>query len=115
MSRSKAVPKACTGVKGKCDNFAVEFEKLLLKKRVKGKRLCVKSKTGFVASLNYKNISTNGSHFAVQVGELVFDNLYPDGIPAKEWLDDLGIGEDPNINMKIEDMTGDYNGCIQPK
>jgi hypothetical protein len=34
-------------------------------------------------------ISGNGFHQAVQVGDLVFDNLHPDGIPCERWLEDL--------------------------
>ncbi len=31
-----------------------------------------------------------GVHMAIQVGEMVFDNLTPDGLPYEEWPNDLG-------------------------
>ena len=36
-----------------------------------------------------RNISTNGTHRAVRVGNTVFDNLHPNGIPFDQWLNDL--------------------------
>ncbi|MBL4828265.1 MAG: hypothetical protein JKY66_11245 [Spongiibacteraceae bacterium] len=110
-SLAAMVPKSCVG-NLKCDKFTLEYEKLLLSNKVKGKRLCVKSATGRLASLKDKIISTNGSHFAVQVGELVFDNNNPNGIKYSSWADDIGVGEDPRINIKSEAMTGGRNGCI---
>jgi RHS repeat-associated protein len=90
---AKAVPKACVG-KYLCKEFAQSFEEILIKKGVKGKRLCVKSKSKYgIHSLENGNISTNGEHVAVQVGELVFDSVFPDGIPYAEWIDDIGANE----------------------
>ena len=46
-------------------------------------------------------ISENGFHRAVQVGDLVFDNLRPNGMPYQQWLEDLhtpfefALEEDP--------------------
>ena len=112
---AKAVPSVCKG-KYVCDDFAVEFEKLLLERGVVGKRLCVKSKrSNFIGSIMYGNISKNNQHFAVQIGEMVFDNLNPEGIPFAEWADDIGINDGIGIEVSSEDMTGNYNGCIPGK
>jgi hypothetical protein len=105
------VPKSCVG-NFKCDKFTLEYEKLLLSSKVKGKRLCVSSATGRLESLKDKMISTNGNHFAVQVGELVFDNNNPNGLKYSEWADDIGVGEDPRIGIKSESMSGKRNGCM---
>ena len=52
-------------------------------------------------------------HFAVQVGEMVFDNLNPDGIPFSEWADDIGIYDGIGVNLSEENMTGNRGGCIK--
>jgi hypothetical protein len=44
------------------------------------------------------------------VGELVFDNLYPNGIPLAEWKRDLGIGMFDDIDMTQEDIG--TPGCL---
>jgi hypothetical protein len=112
---AKAVPKACTG-KYVCDDFAVEFERLLLKKGVKGKRLCVKStRAPFVGSLRHGNVSKNNQHFAVQIGEMVFDSINPNGVPYAEWANDIGVNDGIGIRVSSEGMTGTYNGCIPGK
>ncbi|MES9854782.1 MAG: RHS repeat-associated core domain-containing protein [Candidatus Thiodiazotropha sp. L084R] len=112
---AKAVPKTCTG-KYVCDDFAVEFERLLLKKGVKGKRLCVKStRAPFVGSLRHGNISKNDQHFAVQIGEMVFDSVNPNGVPYAEWANDIGVKDGIGIRVSSQGMTGAYNGCIPGK
>jgi hypothetical protein len=34
-------------------------------------------------------ISTNGRHRAIRIGDTIFDNHNPNGIPYQQWLDDL--------------------------
>lgn len=34
-------------------------------------------------------ISQNGRHLGVRVGDLVFDNLHPDGMPYEQWIRDF--------------------------
>ena len=107
---AKAVPKVCTGF-NMCKDFAREFETLLLKKNVKGKRICLKSAYGLWSD-KHKLVadSVNGSHVAVIVGELVFDNFWTDGIPLSEWEKDLGLNQGHPIN-KWEEEIGS-KGCI---
>jgi hypothetical protein len=64
---AKAVPKVCHGV-GMCKDFARSFEGILVKRKVKGKRICLKSRTGRLTHDNYGTISTNGDHVATRVG-----------------------------------------------
>lgn len=38
-------------------------------------------------------MTDTGHHVGVQVGDLVFDNLHPDGMPYGDWLQDFdGLG-----------------------
>jgi RHS repeat-associated protein len=116
---AKTLPKICTE-RFHCDDFVVELEKRLIKgvdgKPIKGKRLCVRAtRSRYVGSLKHGQVSGNQNHFAVQVGELVFDNLNPDGIPYAEWANDLGVTEDIGVTVTPEEMTGDFNGCIPGK
>jgi len=41
-------------------------------------------------------ITQNGRHFGVRLGDVVFDNLHPNGMPFDDWLKDFdalgGIG-----------------------
>jgi len=34
-------------------------------------------------------ITQNGRHFGVRIGQLVFDNLHPNGMSFDEWLRDF--------------------------
>ncbi len=47
----------------------------------------------FIACGCYDNwrttISQNGRHVGVRVGNLMFDNLHPDGLPYQVWIDDF--------------------------
>jgi Papain fold toxin 2 len=50
-------------------------------------------KRGFIISrslpLSAPAISQNGRHVGVRVGDLVFDNIYPDGMPYDQWINDF--------------------------
>jgi hypothetical protein len=113
---AKAVPSSCRGVVGTCREFAKNFEDLLIAKQMKGRRLCLKStfRNGTIYSISKKIISSDGLHAAVKVGELVFDNLNPDGIPYSEWADDFSIN-DPEYGRYVtlsEEEIGDKRGCV---
>jgi RHS repeat-associated protein len=107
---SKALPNACKIV-GQCKEYAEAFETLALKRGLKGKRLCLKSRSHRIWSERRREIiTTNGDHAAALVGEMVFDNLNPDGIPLSEWKRDLGVGEFADISMTEEDFGS--VGCL---
>ncbi len=36
-----------------------------------------------------ETITQNGRHVGVRVGDIVFDNLHPDGLPFDHWLKDF--------------------------
>ncbi len=77
----------------KCMDYADELEKLMIDNNVNGMRIHVTSYTGNIWSNRHGNISMNGKHDAIKIGDTVFDNLNPKGISYEDWLDDLGIIE----------------------
>ena len=64
---------------------------------LQGEHIRIDSKTDYMPSKSYPhhdgNISKNGFHEAIKVGDMVFDNINHKGIDYKMWLDDLEINE----------------------
>jgi RHS repeat-associated protein len=89
---AKVAARACQGVRGSCIQYVEDLERRLLQNKMNGKRLCVRSAGGVGApySDTVGSLGDNSFHYAVQVGEMVFDNMRPDGIPISEWVNDLG-------------------------
>ena len=81
----------------KCDQFANEMEELMKESGIEGKRINIQRKTNFIWPDKYGLISENGRHYAIKVGDTVFDNLNPQGIAYSEWLSDLGISDYPSM------------------
>jgi len=108
---AKLVPRACLGF-NKCKDFSREFEKLLINKKMKGKRLCVQSRTGRLFSDTVGEVSSNGIHVATQVGDLVFDNFNAEGVPLTEWLGDLGLGPSEQHPIDFWEEGLGSRGCI---
>ena len=80
----------------KCKEYANYLEKSLKKAEVEGQRVTIKSKTGYIYSDKFGgNISTNGLHEAIRIGDKIYDNMTPNGIEYNAWLDDLGITDFP--------------------
>ncbi len=46
----------------------------------------------------------------MQIGELVFDNLYPEGIPYAEWINDIGIDEIEELDLQEQALGS--SGCL---
>jgi len=114
---AKAVPKSCVGLHN-CKQFVKAFEKLLMKRNVDGKRVCLQTKRlkGAIYSDTNKNIDENGGHQAVRVGDLVFDNMNSNGVPLTEWLKDLGgpvyISTDGDTEIRMwEEAMGSSKPC----
>ena len=78
-----------------CKTFANDLKAKMQKNGIKGEEITVKTpsaegKAGNIWSDNFKrNISTNGEHKAIQVGDTVFDNLNPNGVKVSNWEADL--------------------------
>lgn len=81
--------------KYQCVQFADNMEMLMRTFGISGERLYITSGTGNIWSLKFGNISTNGEHQAIKIGDTIYDNLYPYGISYQEWSYDLGIAEMP--------------------
>jgi hypothetical protein len=77
-------------IKYQCIDCMKKIVETLQAKGVKGEVLKVKTGTGRIWSDKHGVISTTGEHYAVKVGDTVYDNLNPKGIPYREWVDDLG-------------------------
>ncbi len=100
-----------------CKDLARHMERNLVGKNVQGKRICLKSQAGIWSDRLRTNITDTGDHVAIQVGELVFDNLNPDGIPLSEWINDFGgpsfvqpSGQGAQIEL-FEEEFGSQSEC----
>lgn len=78
-----------------CDKFADELERLMKEKEIAGERVSIHSESDYILSDKYGLISENGWHYAIKVGDIIFDNLNPEGVNYDDWLWDLGIPETP--------------------
>ena len=54
-------------------------------------------------------ISTNGKHVGIQIDNMVYDNMNPNGIPYNEWINDLGGEKFFNIFKTLIWKYGDKN------
>ncbi len=81
----------------KCVEFTEEMEKLMKKYGISGERIFIQSGTGIIWSDAFGVISENGKHYAIKVGDTIFDNLNSTGVNYKKWLKDLGILENPSM------------------
>nr|WP_259113546.1 papain fold toxin domain-containing protein [Chryseobacterium sp. JUb7] len=76
-----------------CKDFASSLVEKMMAKGIKGEMVVLKSDTGFIWSERLgKTISTNGDHVGVKVGNIVYDNMFPKGLPYNQWASDLGVG-----------------------
>jgi RHS repeat-associated protein len=78
---------------GKCSQFADRLQNALLRKGISGTRIKIEvPKYGQLLSDTVGPIGDPGmSHAAIRVGDTVFDNFRPTGIPYQQFLDDLGV------------------------
>ncbi|MDR2407219.1 MAG: hypothetical protein LBE13_03790, partial [Bacteroidales bacterium] len=75
----------------KCADFANTFIKALKKEGINGKSIELSgNKRGYIICKSYESgnvsISETGKHIGVQVGDKVYDNLHPNGIPFDQWI-----------------------------
>lgn len=77
---------------GKCMEFADKMLSALRFNGVKGTRLDIKIGKGIsIYSTECGALAAEGMpHAAIRVGDLVFDNMRPQGIPYAEFIADLG-------------------------
>jgi hypothetical protein len=91
----------------KCVEFANELVKALKKSGINGKIIELNGgQRGYIVCKSYKSgassISETGKHIGVQVGDKVYDNLHPNGIPFDHWIQGFDSPEGINIVNIIE-------------
>ena len=77
---------------GQCNKFADELEAGMKENGISGERVKATPKTGreYVYSDKFGYIGNNGFHEGIKIGDIIYDNLRPEGIPYQEWIADLG-------------------------
>ena len=48
------------------------------------------------------SITETGRHVGIRVGELMFDNLHPDGMPLADWLRDFDADGGIKLNAPVD-------------
>ena len=76
-----------------CEQCAQNIQAALQKAGYKGQVIEIRGGGDFIVSKSLPNtaraISENGRHIGVRVGDTVFDNLHPNGIPFEQWINDF--------------------------
>jgi len=77
---------------GRCSDFADALQKGLQKAGVSGTRIHIQVGKGITPYSNkFGALAERGrGHTAIRVGDTVFDNFRPEGVPYSEFIDDLG-------------------------
>ena len=75
-----------------CKQFAAELMERMTAQGMKGEMVTLKSSRNIWSDAFNTNISTDGNHVGVKVGNMVYDNLYPQGIKFTDWMMDLQVG-----------------------
>ncbi|WP_172253550.1 polymorphic toxin-type HINT domain-containing protein [Saccharibacillus deserti] len=93
---------------GKCKDFADSFESNLKKNGISGQRINIISSTGQIYSEKLgRSVTDNGEHSAIRIGDVIYENLNPKGVPYKEWAGDLAL-TDPFFKQYF-DLSKSYN------
>lgn len=75
---------------GKCMDFAEAMQEALAKRGITGARIEIRT-TAVVYSDTFRALGDRGmSHWAIRVGDTVFDNFRPNGVDVNAFFDDLG-------------------------
>jgi len=75
-----------------CKDFASCLLERMTAQGIKGEMVTLKSSRNIWSDTFNMNISTNGDRVGVKVGNMVYDNLYPQGIRFNNWMMDLQVG-----------------------
>jgi hypothetical protein len=88
-----------------CEQCAQRVQAALQKAGQKGQVIEIRGGGDFIISKSLPStaraISDNGRHIGVRVGDMVFDNLHPDGIPFTQWINDF----DATGGIRIHSVT----------
>lgn len=86
-----------------CVQFSNALKKSMIQNNIAGKllqvRTIVSNQNIYYQQLN-SNISTNGFHQAILVGDTVFDNMNPNGVDYNFWVSNLVSGQGHNITSE---------------
>ncbi len=98
VEKTKALSKSVSSKYkkwGQCDKYADSLKSKMKQQNFEGEHIRIDSRTDFMPSESYDlhngNISENGFHEAIKVGDTIFDNLHPEGVKYDWWIKDLDI------------------------
>ena len=97
IAKTKKIAQKAKGANQlfECKTFVRDLKSKMQKEGISGellevKTISIKSMYGNIWSDKAgTNISTNGTHQAIKVGDTVFDNMNPSGIHYNDWYSDL--------------------------
>jgi hypothetical protein len=99
VSSDDALAVAANAARGfqvlQCQECAAAIRSALLGAGHRGQWVEIRGAGGrdFMICLSYDGgqatITQNGRHIGIRVGDVVFDNLHPDGMPIDQWLADF--------------------------
>ncbi|MBE5951411.1 MAG: hypothetical protein E7260_07415 [Lachnospiraceae bacterium] len=84
--------------RGQCDGFAKRLAKALDDKGIDYQIIRVDSDFGIYSDKAKISVGDN-YHYGIQIGDMVYDNMTPEGMKLQNWLDDLGL---PQVQSKKE-------------
>jgi len=94
-SAARSATRISSSVKvfGMCQEFASRLQTALQRKGISGAliRIDVRKNGQLISDTVGPVAAPGGSHFAIRVGDTVFDNLRAGGISFQEFLADLGV------------------------
>ncbi|MEM9192557.1 MAG: papain fold toxin domain-containing protein [Myxococcota bacterium] len=91
---------------GHCEAFADALIAALRRKGIHGTRITFKMPHHWQTMGNIigdGQLVGSGVHDGVRVGDTVFDNLNPRGVPYEEWRDSIRIINDPALRGRLPD------------
>jgi hypothetical protein len=87
----------------KCLEFANDLKNGLKKAGIEGKTIVLESKSAYIVCKSYEAgktaITRNGKHVGVQVGDRVYDNIHPEGIPYEQWISEFESNEKIKVTI----------------
>lgn len=99
MKSSDALTVATNAAHGfqvfQCQQCAEKIRQALLAAGHRGQLMEIRGVGGrdFMICVSYDGgqttITQNGRHFGIRVGDMVVDNLHPDGMPFEQWIKDF--------------------------
>lgn len=97
------VSKIPNGLKayGKCDEFAECMVDALKEKEIAYKIIRIDSNAGIYSDKAGSIIGVN-YHYGIQVDDMIYDNMTPEGMQLNAWMEDLGL------TLGISDIEWNY-------